>query len=111
MSSPSTTTQLTPAPPLRKEQLDAIITVLRARGIKRASIFGSYARQEQHIGSDIDLLIEPPPHTTLFDLARLQNALEDALGYAFDLVTFNELHPAFRERVLAQQKVLFDERA
>jgi len=31
-------------------------------------------------GSDLDLLIDPTPETTLFDLARIKGTLESLLG-------------------------------
>lgn len=83
-----------------------IIAILRAHGVTRASVFGSFARGEQHAQSDLDLLIEPKPGTTLLDLARLELAIEDQLGRHVDLVTFDELRPALREQILLEQEAL-----
>lgn len=91
---------------LGAEERERIVSVLRSYGIFHASIFGSYARGEQKSSSDLDLLIEPPPGATLFDLARLELALEDALGRHVDLVTLNELHPTIREQVMRERVML-----
>jgi UTP:GlnB (protein PII) uridylyltransferase len=47
-----------------------LIAVLRQHGVRRAGVFGSFARGEQTSASDVDLLIEPDAEATLFTLAR-----------------------------------------
>jgi len=91
---------------LGPEEREHIVTILRAHGITHASLFGSYARGEQRTESDIDLLIEPWSGATLLDLARLELALEDALGRHVDLITYDELHPVMREQALQEQEAL-----
>ena len=85
---------------------ERIVAILRAHGVIHASVFGSFARGEQRAGSDLDLLIEPPAGATLFDLARLELALEDALGRHVDLVTYDELHPAIRDQAFREREAL-----
>src|SRR5574340_839298 len=91
---------------LGAEERERVSAILRAHGIIQASIFGSFARGEQTPDSDIDLLIEPPSGATLLDLARLELALEDALGRHVDLVTLEELHPAIRQQVMREREPL-----
>lgn len=43
-------------------------------------VFGSVLTGQDCEGSDLDVLVEPLPQTTLFDLGSLQDALEEALG-------------------------------
>ena len=67
----------------------------------------SFARGDQHDGSDVDSLVGLPLGASLFDLSRLALALEDALGRPVDLVTsFAHLHPAMRERIRREAEVL-----
>jgi uncharacterized protein len=42
---------------------------LRARGVRRAAVFGSVARGESRPDSDIDIMVEidPEAHLTVFD--------------------------------------------
>ena len=54
-----------------------------------------------HEGSDLDLLVDLPPGTSLLRIVALQLDVEDALGVKVDLCTERELHPAMRERILA----------
>ncbi|MGH2517334.1 MAG: nucleotidyltransferase family protein [Ktedonobacterales bacterium] len=84
-----------------------MVAILRACGVQHASLFGSYARGEQHLDSDVDLLVELPVGASLFDVSRLGLALEELLGRPVDLVTsFAALHPLIQERVLREQETL-----
>ena len=43
---------------MQQELLDKIIPVLKQYPIKKAAMFGSYAREEQNADSDLDILLE-----------------------------------------------------
>ena len=98
--------QTSDANTLRPDERARIVAILRAHGVTRASVFGSFARGEQRPESDLDLLIEPKTGATLLDLARLELALEDLLDRHVDLVTFGELLPALRNQVLREQEAI-----
>ena len=63
-------------------------------------VFGSVRHGEDKDGSDIDLIVDPLPGATLFDLGELQVELEELLGVRVDLLTPGDLPAKFRERVL-----------
>ncbi|MEJ7136927.1 nucleotidyltransferase family protein [Amphibiibacter pelophylacis] len=65
-------------------------------------VFGSVLHGTDREGSDIDLLVDTLPGTTLFDLGGLQLELETLLGLPVDLLTPGDLPPTFRARVLAE---------
>ena len=65
-------------------------------------IFGSVLLGTDREGSDLDLLVDPLPGATLFDLGGLQVALEELLGVQVDVLTPGDLPPKFRARVLAE---------
>ncbi len=79
------------------------IPVLKAAGIKKSSLFGSYVRGEQRDNSDIDLLVEYPEQTTLFDVVQLKQNLEDALEKSVDLVGYNVIKPRLKKYILSEQ--------
>lgn len=63
-------------------------------------IFGSVLSSHDTLDSDLDILVEPLPETTLFDLGALQEALESALGVRVDVKTPMDLPPHIRSAVL-----------
>ena len=65
-------------------------------------VFGSVVTGQDREGSDLDVLVEPLPETTLFDLGGLQDALEEALGVRVDVKTPMDLPPHIRAEVLRQ---------
>jgi len=65
-------------------------------------VFGSVLHGQDRDGSDLDLLVDPLPDATLFDLGGLQVELEDLLGVPVDIRTPGDLPPKFREKVLAE---------
>lgn len=64
-----------------------IVPVLQKNGVISSSIFGSYARGEERPNSDIDLLVEMAPNSTIIDLSGLKQDLEEALSKKVDVVT------------------------
>ena len=65
----------------------AIINYLSSYGPERIGLFGSFARQEEDINSDIDILVKFKETITLLDLARIHRELSAILGKKIDLVT------------------------
>jgi len=55
-------------------------------------------------GSDLDILVDALPGTTLFDLGGLQDELESMLGIHVDVLTPADLPVKFREQVLAEAR-------
>lgn len=74
--------------------------LLNGHGITDARLFGSVARGDDHEGSDVDLLVDVPEGTSLFDLVGIQRELEALLGLKVDLGT--EVKPQLRERIEAE---------
>jgi predicted nucleotidyltransferase len=75
--------------------------VLQA-GMANPRVFGSVLHGDDQEGSDLDLLVDPAPRTSLLDMAGLQIEIEQLVGIKVDLRTPKELHPRFREKVLAE---------
>lgn len=59
---------------------------------------------EDREGSDLDLLVDVLPGTTLFDLGGLQVELEELLGVKVDLLTPSDLPAKLRHQILADAK-------
>jgi len=69
-------------------------------------VFGSVLHGTDTDGSDLDLLVDPQPGTTLFDLGGLQVELEDMLGVPVDVVTPGDLPARIRAQVIAEARPL-----
>ncbi len=81
---------------------EALREIIARYGVTRPRIFGSAALGEDHEGSDLDLLVEPAPCTTLFTLAALQIEAERLLGVPVDVLTPKSLPRGSRERILRE---------
>lgn len=77
--------------------------VLRHRACN-ARVFGSVLHGEDQEGSDLDILIDPTPNTTLMDVAKIQVELEKILGVPVDVLTPNALPDSFRAKVIAEAR-------
>ncbi|MDT9200909.1 nucleotidyltransferase family protein [Limnospira fusiformis KN01] len=72
---------------------------LKNFGVKSLMIFGSVARDEAHINSDVDLLVEFDRPVGLFTFVRLKRYLEEILERSVDLGTPDSLKLDLREPV------------
>lgn len=79
----------------------AVRAAVRRFRTENPRVFGSVASGKDRDGSDLDLLVDPLPGATLFDLGGLQIELEKLLGVPVDLLTPGDLSPKFREQVIA----------
>jgi predicted nucleotidyltransferase len=68
----------------RREQVMAVAARHHAN---RVRIFGSVARGDDRPDSDIDLLVDFAPDSSLFDLMRMARELEELLGHPVDVVS------------------------
>ena len=84
-----------------------IIPILKKYNVKKAGIFGSYARGEQRETSDIDILVDIDDDLSLFDFASLKIELEGALGKKVDLVEYTTIKSKLRKEILKDEVVVF----
>ncbi len=73
--------------------------MLRRHGVSNPRLFGSVARGDDHEGSDVDILVEFAPSTSLFTILRIQDELETILGVEVDLIPDAGLKDRVRVRV------------
>ena len=69
-------------------------------------VFGSVLHGTDREDSDLDLLVDALPNTTLIDLGGLQEDLQDLLGVRVDVRTPEDLPIKFRARVVAEAKAV-----
>ena len=77
--------------PLPSEILDEkrgeILESAAANGLSNVRVFGSVARLEDTLTSDIDLLVTPGPTTSLLDLSGFLLEVEDITGCEVSVVS------------------------
>jgi predicted nucleotidyltransferase len=76
---------------------------LRARGVRRAAVFGSVARGDHRPDSDIDIMVEidPEAHITVFDYADLKDFIASLFDGPVDVVNREGLKPYVRPAATA----------
>lgn len=82
----------------------AIRRVVESHRARNPRIFGAVALGNDHEGSDLDILIDPTPDTTLFDIGAIRHELIQMLNIPVDVLTPNALPDKFRASVLADAK-------
>ena len=96
-----------PETPLTREQaierLVASEPDIRALGVQRLALFGSVARGQARLDSDVDLLVQFSPGAKTYDrFLALAELLEARLGRKVELVTVEALSPFLGPRILAE---------
>ena len=79
---------------------DEILHLAARRGVANIRVFGSTARGDATVDSDIDLLVDFDPSHRGLDLFAFARELEEMLGKRVDVGT--EVHPIVRKRVEAE---------
>lgn len=68
--------------------------------VRSLGLFGSYVRNEQKKGSDVDLLVEFDEIPSLFDFVGLEMVLTQLLDVKVDLVMKDALKPSIGRNIL-----------
>ena len=79
---------------------ETIRRLVEQAGMANPRVFGSVLHGDDEEGSDLDLLVDPAPRTSLLDLVGLQIEIEGQTGAKVDLLTPGCLPLKFRQRVL-----------
>ena len=95
---------------MRLSELQALTPRLQAiaerYGASNLAVFGSVARDQATESSDVDLLVDLPAGTSLFQYAELKQDIEGLLQHNVDLIRRRNLKPTLRERVEAEAVLL-----
>ncbi len=83
---------------------EAIRQVVAAHHASNPRVFGSVVHGDDTEGSDLDILIDPTPETTLFDIGAIRHELLELLGIPVDVLTPKALPEKFRATVLAEAR-------
>lgn len=81
---------------------DAIRRVVASHRACNPRIFGSVVHGNDTEDSDLDILIDPTPETTLFDIGAIRHELLQLLGVPVDVLTPMALPETFRATVISE---------
>jgi len=76
--------------------------IVEANRAMNPRVFGSVVRGEDEDGSDLDILVDTTPDTSLLDIGIIQDALVRLLGVDVDVLTPKGLPETFRAAVIAE---------
>ena len=90
-----------------KEDLLQLVTEhqqqIRALGVKRCGLFGSFVHAQHTPYSDVDMLVEfEPDKKTFMNFMRLAFLLEELFGRKVDLITLESLSPYIGPYILQE---------
>ncbi len=78
---------------------------IRALGVRRLAVFGSFARDEPGPTSDVDILVEFEPGQKTYDrFLELSGLLERMLQRSVEVVTTEALSPFIGPHILAEAR-------
>ncbi|MEH2178637.1 nucleotidyltransferase family protein [Nostoc sp.] len=89
-----------------KADREEILRIAALYGAYNVRVFGSVARGEARLDSDVDFLVELEPQRTLLDQIALMQSLEELLGRKVDVTEVETLHELIRDKVLREAVAL-----
>ncbi|MDX2191028.1 MAG: nucleotidyltransferase domain-containing protein [Bacteroidota bacterium] len=81
--------------------INIIREYLISKNIKKAAIFGSFLRDDFNKKSDIDIVIEPFDHMTLWDMIHIQDDLKKKTKRRIDIIEYEGLKSYIKENVMS----------
>ena len=87
----------------------AVSPICKKYGVRRASLFGSYARQEATENSDVDIYIEPGEIHSLFTLSAFRIELVEVLGLSVDIVSECPNMTEFKMNIKKDEVLLYED--
>jgi uncharacterized protein len=84
---------------LHREEIRYIVESRHARNPR---VFGSVIHGDDTEESDLDILVDPTPETSMFDIGEIRYQLRKLLGVSVDVLTPRALHTRLRDQVLSE---------
>ena len=96
----------------QQELINKLTSIFMQYPIKRAALFGSYAKDEQNGDSDVDIFLEIDYTNVLPDIIlTIWDDVESGTNLKADVLTYGSLETAprrFRERILNELRYIYE---
>jgi predicted nucleotidyltransferase len=92
---------MSPAHALNQHR-DAIRAIALRHRVTNVRVFGSVLHGTDTEASDLDLLVDPTPRTSLMDIARIELELSALLHISVDVLTPKGLPEKSRQQIMAE---------
>ena len=97
----------------REEVIESLVAVLQQYPVKRAALFGSYAREDYSDASDVDVIVDFIEGVSLFEnFYDLYDAIEERLGCRVDLLRYgsvmSDMMPKLRQNILSDLRWFYE---
>lgn len=78
--------------------------------VKKAWLFGSFAREDHDIDSDVDILVHVPDKKSfsLFDIAEIKYQLEKLIPFKVDVVMQSAVNPEILKRITPEMVLIYE---
>ncbi len=84
------------------KQRQRIFELASQHGARNVRVFGSVARGQASVASDVDLLVDMEEGRSLLDLVGFWQDVEDLLGMKVDVITDGGISPYMRAKIYAE---------
>ena len=91
----------------KRKIFEKIVQVLKNKGAKKIAVFGSYARNEEKPGSDVDIIVEFSERKSLLALVRIERELSEILGIRVDLLTEKSISPYLIDSIKKEMESIY----
>ena len=85
-----------------------LVEICRKNDAEMIGIFGSMARGEETLESDIDLLVRFSKPKSLLTLVKLEREVSTALGRKVEVLTEAAISPYLRDRIKQELRVIYE---
>lgn len=89
-----------------ENHLSEVHGIILKHRVQNVRVFGSVIRGEDTEESDLDILVDPTPETTLMDISAIRYELRNLLGVSVDVLTPKALPAKFRDFVIKEARLI-----
>jgi uncharacterized protein len=91
------------------QTVNDVLSSFPSEKVKKAYLFGSYARLEANNDSDVDILLEPGDQFSLFDLGKINGELTERLKCSVNTISsWQSLDPATAEKAMKEKRIIYE---